>query len=71
MKLNLANFNDINQKVDKKVAYDVEKLREDSIRDPKWLAFGSGNIFRAYIARIGQDLVNEGFFDRGDRKSVV
>src|SRR5574344_833130 len=65
MKLNLANFNDINQKVDKKVAYDVEKLREDSIRDPKWLAFGSGNIFRAYIARIGQDLVNEGFFDRG------
>lgn len=65
MKLNLANLNEINQKVDKKVAYDVEKLREDSIRDPKWLAFGSGNIFRAYIARIGQDLVNEGFFDRG------
>lgn len=65
MKLNLENLSKANEKVDKKVSYDVKQLREDSIRDPKWLAFGSGNIFRAYIARIGQDLVNEGYFDRG------
>ncbi len=65
MKLNLENLNKINEKVDQKVSYDVNKLREDSIKDPKWIAFGSGNIFKGYIARIGQDLVNKGLFDRG------
>lgn len=65
MKLNLGSLNEVNHKVDKKVAYDVKKLREDTIKDPKWLAFGSGNIFRGYIARVGQDLVNECVFDRG------
>lgn len=65
MKLNLQKFNEANEKVDKKVLYDVKKLREDSIRDPKWIAFGSGNIFKGYIARIGQDLINDGLYDRG------
>lgn len=65
MKLNLKNLKEINEKVDQKVTYDVPKLREDSIKDPKWIAFGSGNIFKGYIARIGQDLINEGLFDRG------
>ena len=65
MKLNLKHLKEINEKVDKKASYDVKKLREDTIKDPKWLAFGSGNIFRGYIARIGQDLINKGDFDRG------
>lgn len=65
MKLNLENLSEIKEKVDKGPDFDVEKLRENSIKDPKWLAFGSGNIFRGYIARIGQDMVNEGEFDRG------
>ena len=65
MKFSLENLQEINRKLGSKISYDVEKLREDTIRDPKWLAFGSGNIFRAYIARIGQDLVNDAHFDRG------
>lgn len=65
MKLNLDNLAKIKDVVDKGPEYDVKKLREDSVSDPKWLAFGSGNIFRGYIARIGQDLINEGEFDRG------
>ncbi|MSS78420.1 mannitol dehydrogenase family protein [Anaerococcus sp. AGMB00486] len=65
MKLNLENLSKIKEKVDKKPCFDVEKLVDDSIKDPKWLAFGSGNIFRGYIARIGQDMINAGEFDRG------
>ncbi len=65
MDLKLENLDQILEKVDKKPDYDVSKLREDSINDPKWLAFGSGNIFRGFIARVGQDMINSGEFDRG------
>ncbi|MCI7239639.1 MAG: mannitol dehydrogenase family protein [Anaerococcus sp.] len=65
MKLEEKNIEEINKLVDKAPTFDVNKLREDSIKDPKWLAFGSGNIFRGYIARIAQDLVDAGEFDRG------
>lgn len=65
MKLEIKNIEEIKKLVDKAPTFDVSKLREDSIKDPKWLAFGSGNIFRGYIARIAQDLVDAGDFDRG------
>src|SRR5699024_9896609 len=65
MKLNLDNLKQINEKVNQKNSYDINKVRENSIKDPKWIAFGSGNIFKGYIARIGQDLLNQGLFDRG------
>lgn len=65
MELKLANLDQFIDKIDNKPAYDIEKLREESIKDPKWLAFGSGNIFRAFIARVGQDMINSGEFDRG------
>lgn len=65
MKLRLDNLEEVKKACDGEINYDIEKLREDSIKDPKWLAFGSGNIFRGYIARIDQDLVNAGVFDRG------
>ena len=65
MELKLANLDQIKEKVDYKINYDVKKLRNDSIKDPKWLAFGSGNIFRGFIARVGQDIINSGKFDRG------
>lgn len=65
MELKLTNIDQIKEKVDHKINYDVKKLRKDSIKDPKWLAFGSGNIFRGFIARVGQDMINSGKFDRG------
>ena len=65
MELKLTNIDQIKEKVDHKINYDVTKLRKDSIKDPKWLAFGSGNIFRGFIARVGQDMINSGKFDRG------
>ncbi|MGO3018195.1 MAG: mannitol dehydrogenase family protein [Anaerococcus sp.] len=65
MKLSLKNLKEINDKVNQKNSYDINKVRENSIKDPKWIAFGSGNIFKGYIARIGQDLLNQGLFNRG------
>lgn len=65
MKLIKEEIPNIKNKLKIDLNYDVEDLKADSIKDPKWLAFGSGNIFRGYIARIGQDMVNKGVFDRG------
>lgn len=65
MELKLENLDQILEKVDKGPNYDVTKLREESIKDPKWLAFGSGNIFRGFIARVNQDAINSGKEDRG------
>lgn len=65
MELKLENLAQILKVVDKGPNYDVKKLREDSIKDPKWLAFGSGNIFRGFIARVNQDAINAGKEDRG------
>ncbi len=65
MDLTLQNFDQYKEKIDHAPSYDINKLREDSIKDPKWLAFGSGNIFRGFIARVGQDMIESGKFDRG------
>lgn len=65
MQLKLANLNELTELVDRGPKYDVLSLRKQTLSEPKWLAFGAGNIFRAYIARIAQDLVNVGEFDRG------
>lgn len=65
MDLTLKNFDEYKNKLDHIPSYDIDKLRKDSISDPKWLAFGSGNIFRGFIARIGEDMIESGEFDRG------
>lgn len=65
LKLSLDNFNKLKDFVDQFPSYDVGKLREDSLKDPHWLAFGAGNIFRGYIARVNQDLINKGLSNRG------
>lgn len=65
MDLTLQNFDQYKEKIDHAPSYDIKKLRDDSIKDPKWLAFGSGNIFRGFIARVGQDMIKSGKFDRG------
>ena len=65
MDLILDNLNKYKNKINHIPSYDIKKLREDSIEDPKWLAFGSGNIFRGFIARVGQDMIESGEFDRG------
>lgn len=45
--------------------YNREKLIKDTENDPKWIHFGGGNIFRAFIAQLLEDLLNKGEYDRG------
>ncbi len=45
--------------------FDVEKVRENTLKNPTWVHIGSGNIFRAYIGNLQQHLLNEGLADTG------
>ena len=45
--------------------YDVEKVSEKARREPGWVHFGIGNIFRIFIGGIADDLLEEGVLDRG------
>lgn len=65
MELKLQNIDEIKRRVDKSPSFNIEKIHLDTKKDPKWVAFGTGNIFRAYIARVAQDLIELGEFDRG------
>lgn len=40
--------------------YNIEKLRENTIKSPKWLHFGGGNIFRIFIGGIADSLIESG-----------
>ncbi len=45
--------------------YDVKEIRNNTIQNPTWVHFGAGNIFRAYQARLNQELLNRGYTDTG------
>ena len=64
-KANLKNtefWNSINVVLPK---YDIDKVIENTTANPTWLHVGGGNIFRAFIARINQRLLNQGLADTG------
>lgn len=45
--------------------YDRDAVREETVKNPFWIHFGAGNIFRAFQANVVQTLLNEGKLDRG------
>ncbi|HJA55085.1 MAG TPA: mannitol dehydrogenase family protein [Candidatus Bacteroides intestinigallinarum] len=45
--------------------YEVEKASEKARREPQWVHFGIGNIFRVFIGGIADDLLEKGMMDRG------
>ena len=45
--------------------YDVEKVSEKARKEPEWVHFGIGNIFRIFIGGIADGLLEEGVLDRG------
>lgn len=45
--------------------YDIQKVREKTAKEPTWVHFGGGNIFRAFPAAILNDALNTGRYDRG------
>ncbi|GHU66275.1 mannitol dehydrogenase [Clostridia bacterium] len=45
--------------------FDVAAVSEATRGTPHWLHFGAGNIFRAYIARLQQDMLDAGLTEQG------
>lgn len=45
--------------------FDVEELQKKTLNNCKWLHFGAGNIFRAYIGKIQQDLIEKNMESTG------
>ena len=45
--------------------FDIKTLREKTAKEPTWVHFGGGNIFRAFPAAILNDALNTGKYDRG------
>ena len=46
-------------------SFDIAKVREKTAKEPTWVHFGGGNIFRAFPAAILNDALNTGRYDRG------
>ena len=64
-KVNLKNkefWNSINVALPE---YDIDACIKATESAPAWLHVGGGNIFRAFIARINQRLLNQGLTDTG------
>ena len=48
-----------------KPKYNLELMKQTTCEHPIWLHFGAGNIFRGYIARLQDDLLNLNLTDHG------
>ncbi len=48
-----------------KPLYDREKMMEETRKNPTWVHFGYGNIFRAFHCRMVQRLLNTGEYNKG------
>lgn len=45
--------------------YDRDKVRRDTIAKPTWLHLGAGNIFRAFLAQVQQEMLESGRDNKG------
>ena len=45
--------------------YDPQKLADNTRRNPRWIHFGIGNIFRIFVGGIADSLIRDGLMDTG------
>ena len=45
--------------------YDREMMIKDTVANPTWIHFGSGNIFRAFLANVQEKILNQGKTNKG------
>ena len=66
MKLNLESLkNREGWKGYRLPSFDYEKIKKNTMENPKWIHFGSGNIFRIFPAKLCQRLLDAGLYDSG------
>ena len=46
-------------------AFDRAAVAKNTAERPEWVHFGAGNIFRAFVANLCQELLNAGLMDTG------
>ena len=46
-------------------SYDVKEVSDNTDKNPVWVHFGAGNIFRAYHARLAQEMIEKGLINSG------
>ena len=46
-------------------AFDRETVAANTAARPEWVHFGAGNIFRAFVGSLCQQVLNEGLMDTG------
>jgi len=66
----LNNSYSLNRSEWEKAGYELprfnrDKVRENTMKNPVWLHFGAGNIFRGFPAVLQQKLLDECKSDRG------
>lgn len=45
--------------------FNIKEVKENTKLNPNWIHFGAGNIFRAFMANVQQNILNEGKSDKG------
>src|SRR5699024_8452961 len=45
--------------------FNIKDVKKNTIENPNWIHFGAGNIFRAFLANVQQDILNKGKSDTG------
>lgn len=68
MKLNLEGLKDTQAWAKANIAlpvYDVAAMAERTRKNPMWVHFGGGNIFRIFLGSIAEKLLAQGAMDRG------
>lgn len=45
--------------------FDLEKIKQNTRKNPRWIHFGAGNIFRAFHANLAQKMIEKQLMDTG------
>ena len=66
MKLNLNEIKDGSKWNGYKLPeFDPKEIAENTRKNPEWIHFGAGNIFRIFPAALAQKLLNKGLMNTG------